>query len=46
MSHLTGAASAETLVTDGRAEGDVPKLRLLASACAGHPVFKPHNDHF
>lgn len=43
---LTGAATAETLVADGRAEGDVSRLRPLASALSGHPVFKPHNDHF
>jgi len=43
---VTGAATAETLVADGRAEGDVSLLRPLASALAGHPVFKPHNDHF
>ena len=43
---VTGAATAETLVADGRAEGDVARLRPLASALAGHPVFKPHNDHF
>src|SRR5690606_4252348 len=42
---VTGAATAETLVADGRAEGDVSLLRPPASALAGLPVFKPHNEH-
>ncbi|HZJ08758.1 MAG TPA: GNAT family N-acetyltransferase [Trueperaceae bacterium] len=43
---ITGAATPETLIADGRAEGSVAKLGPLARALAGHPVFKSHNDHF
>lgn len=43
---VTGAATPETLVADGRAEGSVAELRPLATALSAHPVFKPESDHF
>lgn len=43
---ITGAATPETLIADGRAVGSAGKLRPLAQALAGYPVFKPNNDHF
>ncbi len=43
---VTGAATPESLLADGWAEGSVAKLRPLGRALAGHPVFKTHNDHF
>lgn len=43
---LTGAAAPATLLADGRAEGSVAALARLSAPLAGHPVYKPHNDHF
>ncbi len=43
---LTGTAAPATLLADGRAEGSLAALARLAAPLAGHPPFKPHNDHF
>jgi len=43
---LTGSAAPASLLADGRAEGSLDALTKLSTPLAGHPVFKPHNDHF
>lgn len=43
---VVGAASAETLVADGRASGSPEALRKLGGTLSGHPIFKLDSDHF
>ena len=43
---LCNAATPESLLADGLAEGSAAALAPLTRALAGHPVFKPHADHF
>lgn len=46
VSLVTGAATPGSLVSDGLAEGSAAALNPLSRALSGHPVFKPHADHF
>jgi len=43
---LGQAASPEALLADGRASGELPALRTLASTTAGHPPFTADADYY